>query len=66
MKHPDEYSWELRRGLEEGDAHKDYLEAGRHKDKYDHIINEDGLRYIEQFMRRVIKEARDERSTETR
>jgi hypothetical protein len=66
MKHPDEYAWELRRGLEDGDAHKDYIWVGSYKDSTDHIINEDGLQYIERFMRRVIKEVKNERTTKNR
>lgn len=68
MKHPDEYAWELMRGLEHGDAHKDYIEeAGyRYKDDREYVINSDGLLYIERFMKRVIEDVKNERTTEDR
>jgi hypothetical protein len=56
MKHPDEYAWELRRGLEDGDAHKDYIEEAGYKANHEYVINRDGLRYIERFIRQLIKE----------
>lgn len=58
MKHPDEYAWELVHGLQAGDAHKDYIEAASFKVDHEYVINRDGLRYIERFMRRVIEEAK--------
>jgi hypothetical protein len=65
MKHPDEYAWELMHGLERGDMHKDYIEeAGYRSDEY--VINSDGLRYIEKFMKRVIEDVKNERATENR
>jgi hypothetical protein len=52
MKHPDEYAWELMHGLQDGDAHKDYIEnVGG-----EYVINRDGLRYIERFIRQLIKD----------
>lgn len=66
MKHPDEYAWELMHGLEYGDAHRDYIEAASFKVDHEYVVNRDGLRYIERFIKRVIKEVRDERTTENR
>jgi hypothetical protein len=66
MKHPDEYAWELMHGLEEGDMHKDYIENAGFKYNNEFVINRDGLRYVEKFMRRVIEDVKNERATENR
>lgn len=66
MKHPDEYAWELRRGLELGTNSKDFIEDAGWKDDREYVINNDGLRYMERFIKRVIEDVKNERTTENR
>jgi hypothetical protein len=56
------------RGWNDGDMHKDYIEEAGYKANDEYVINSDGLRYIEKFMKRANQRLchRDERTTENR